>query len=71
MAVMGLIEGEENLNKRWELALQPVFQSANLAFPPKTDMKKGDGRKGEHTADLDQALSTLSEVYNSDPAATW
>lgn len=71
MSVMGLIEGEENLKKRWELALQPVFQSANLAFPPKTGLKKGDGRQGEHTSDLDQALSTLSEVYNSDPAAIW
>ncbi|MBH9967592.1 1,2-phenylacetyl-CoA epoxidase subunit PaaC [[Bacillus] enclensis] len=71
MSVMGLIEGEENLKKRWELALQPVFQSANLAFPPKTGMKKGDGRQGEHTSELDQALSILSEVYNSDPAAIW
>ncbi|MEG9297561.1 1,2-phenylacetyl-CoA epoxidase subunit PaaC [Mangrovibacillus sp. Mu-81] len=71
MAVMGLIEGEENLIKRWELALQPVYQSVNLAFPPKISMKKGDGRNGKHTADLDGALSTLSEVYNSDPAATW
>jgi ring-1,2-phenylacetyl-CoA epoxidase subunit PaaC len=71
MSVMGLIEGEEILTKRWELSLQPVFQSANLAFPPKTGMKKGDGRQGEHTSDLDQALSTLSEVYNSDPAAIW
>jgi ring-1,2-phenylacetyl-CoA epoxidase subunit PaaC len=71
MTVMGLIEGEENLIKRWELALQPVYQSVNLAFPPQISMKKGDGRNGEHTADLDRALSTLSEVYNSDPAATW
>ncbi|MCA1056074.1 phenylacetate-CoA oxygenase subunit PaaC [Rossellomorea aquimaris] len=71
MEAMGLIEGEENLKKRWELALKPVFQASNLSFPPKIDMKKGDGRKGEHTADLNQALSTLSEVYNTDPAATW
>ncbi|WP_064094473.1 1,2-phenylacetyl-CoA epoxidase subunit PaaC [Rossellomorea aquimaris] len=71
MTLMALIEGEENLTKRWELALQPVFQSTSLSFPPKVDMKKGNGRNGEHTTDLDTALETLSEVYNSNPAATW
>jgi ring-1,2-phenylacetyl-CoA epoxidase subunit PaaC len=30
-----------------------------------------NGRKGEHTKDLDEALITLSEVYMLDPVATW
>ncbi len=71
MSLMALIEGENNLSKRWENALQPVFESANLSFPPKVSMKKGDGRKGEHTPDLDMALATLSEVYNTNPTASW
>jgi ring-1,2-phenylacetyl-CoA epoxidase subunit PaaC len=71
MALMALIEGEENLSKRWELALQPVFQSTQLSFPPNVSMRKGNGRLGEHTTELDTALSTLSEVYNTNPAASW
>ncbi|MCA1064245.1 1,2-phenylacetyl-CoA epoxidase subunit PaaC [Rossellomorea sp. AcN35-11] len=71
MSLMALIEGEESLTKRWELALQPVFQTSQLSFPPKVGMKKGNGRSGEHTPALDTALSTLSEVYNTNPAASW
>ncbi|WRP08759.1 1,2-phenylacetyl-CoA epoxidase subunit PaaC [Rossellomorea aquimaris] len=71
MSLMALIEGEESLTKRWELALQPVFQSTQLSFPPNVSMKKGNGRLGEHTPELDTALSTLSEVYNTNPAASW
>ncbi len=71
MSLMALIEGEESMTKRWELALQPVFQSTHLAFPPKVSMQKGNGRLGEHTPDLDTALATLSEVYNTNPAASW
>nr|WP_173108026.1 1,2-phenylacetyl-CoA epoxidase subunit PaaC [Bacillus sp. KH172YL63] len=71
MALMALIEGEESMTKRWESALQPVFQSANLAFPPQIRMQKGNGRLGEHTGDLNQALATLSEVYQTNPQASW
>jgi ring-1,2-phenylacetyl-CoA epoxidase subunit PaaC len=71
MSLMDLIEGEESLKKRWEMAIQPVFQSSQLSFPPIVSMKKGNGRLGEHTPELDTALSTLSEVYNTNPAASW
>lgn len=71
MSLMALIEGEESLTKRWELALEPVFRSCQLSFPPTVGMKKGNGRLGEHTPELDTALSTLSEVYQTNPAASW
>ncbi|PFG03771.1 1,2-phenylacetyl-CoA epoxidase subunit PaaC [Bacillus sp. es.034] len=71
MSLMALIEGEESLTKRWELALEPVFRSCQLSFPPSVSMKKGNGRLGEHTPELDAALSTLSEVYQTNPAASW
>ncbi|KPL60613.1 1,2-phenylacetyl-CoA epoxidase subunit PaaC [Rossellomorea vietnamensis] len=71
MSLMALIEGEESLTKRWELALEPVFQTCQLSFPPIVNMKKGNGRLGEHTPELDTALATLSEVYQTNPAASW
>jgi ring-1,2-phenylacetyl-CoA epoxidase subunit PaaC len=49
-----------------------VFEKVDL--PPlenKLGMKNGDGRKGEHTKDLEEAILTLGEVYNSNPAAVW
>lgn len=72
MADHGLIETEEILKQRWLLVMKPVFESVNLTVSEADfAMKNGDGRKGEHTADLDAALTTLSEVYNAIPAASW
>ncbi|WP_047980418.1 1,2-phenylacetyl-CoA epoxidase subunit PaaC [Ornithinibacillus contaminans] len=33
--------------------------------------KYGNGRNGEHSGDLQQALATLAEVYNQDKSASW
>ncbi len=37
---------------------------------PEIPMHKKNGRNGEHTKDLDEALLTLSEVYKVDPVAS-
>ncbi|MFZ3588776.1 1,2-phenylacetyl-CoA epoxidase subunit PaaC [Bacillus sp. DJP31] len=71
MVNLGLIEEEDTLKKRWVLFLTPIFTSLQLEIPTNMSMSKGNGRIGEHTADLDQALETLGEVYHSDPTATW
>ncbi|GLB60833.1 1,2-phenylacetyl-CoA epoxidase subunit PaaC [Cytobacillus sp. NCCP-133] len=72
MGEQGLIEEEEILKQRWFLMMKPIFESVNLTVSEADfAMKNGNGRKGEHTADLDAALSTLSEVYSADPAASW
>lgn len=72
MAEHGLIEPEEVLKRRWLLIMKPVFESINLAVSEADlAMKNGNGRIGKHTADLDAALATLSEVYNINPAASW
>ncbi|WP_456272172.1 1,2-phenylacetyl-CoA epoxidase subunit PaaC [Bacillus sp. AK031] len=70
MAKAGLIEGEEMLVKRWKNAVEPIFESCNLPLP-ELEMKRGNGRNKVHTSDLQQAIETLGEVYNSDPAAAW
>ena len=51
--------------------MSPVFESLNLEMPDQFSMMSGNGRNGEHTADLQTALDTLGEVYKSDPAASW
>ncbi|MBP1944538.1 1,2-phenylacetyl-CoA epoxidase subunit PaaC [Cytobacillus luteolus] len=71
MAELGFIDTEEVLKTRTINAMKPIFESINLDFPSTFEMKNGNGRIGQHTADLDDALSTLSEVYNINPVATW
>lgn len=66
-----LIEPEEILQKRWERALHQVLEETGQTVEIKPAMKKGNGRIGEHSNDLESALATLSEVYESDPAAAW
>jgi ring-1,2-phenylacetyl-CoA epoxidase subunit PaaC len=66
-----LIEAESELRKRFLEEMYTMFEKVDLSFPKTLGMKSGDGRKGEHSKDLEDALLTLSEVYNSNPAAVW
>ena len=66
-----LIDSEEALRTKWMQMMSPVFESLNLEMPDQFRMMSGNGRNGEHTADLQTALDTLGEVYKSDPAASW
>ncbi|KOP83961.1 1,2-phenylacetyl-CoA epoxidase subunit PaaC [Cytobacillus solani] len=71
IATFKLIESEDILKEKWKLFMQPVFDSVNLEMPDQFGIQSGDGRKGEHSKDLDDALIILSEVYQVDPAASW
>lgn len=66
-----LIDSEDELKMRWVQVMAQVFESLNLKMPETFGMKSGNGRNGEHTEDLEDALCTLSEVYEIDPAAGW
>jgi ring-1,2-phenylacetyl-CoA epoxidase subunit PaaC len=66
-----LIDSEEALRTRWMQMMSSVFESLDLKMPDTFGMESGNGRNGEHTSDLQTALDTLGEVYNSDPAASW
>lgn len=63
-----LIAGEDSLKQQW---LEEV--RVTLKSPPEFPIgkKSGSGRNGEHTADLEQALTILAEVYVSDKNAVW
>lgn len=67
----GLIEGEELLQKRWLEKAQERFSAYGIKLPSKLPAVTKDGRAGQHTDDLKQAVDTLSEVYRSEPAANW
>ena len=42
-----------------------------MSLPEDSDQGSINGRNGEHTEELEEALSILSEVYNLNPAASW
>lgn len=71
MVELGLIEGEADLQKKWIEAINPIFESVGLETTIEIGMARGDGRNGQHTEDLENALKTLSEVYATDKAASW
>ncbi|WP_445663929.1 1,2-phenylacetyl-CoA epoxidase subunit PaaC [Heyndrickxia sp. FSL W8-0423] len=71
MSDYGLIEAEHIFKKRWETEMKKVFEDISMPYPGEPQMKKGNGREGFHTEDLQDALTTLSEVYALDPQATW
>ncbi|WP_042143172.1 1,2-phenylacetyl-CoA epoxidase subunit PaaC [Paucisalibacillus sp. EB02] len=60
--------GEEEMKDRWIDEVRTVL----VEIPDGSLGKKyGSGRNGDHTQDLEQAVNTLAEVYNSDKTAAW
>jgi ring-1,2-phenylacetyl-CoA epoxidase subunit PaaC len=67
----GLIESESVLIDRWKGQLEPVFQAVGLTVPEIPSVLPLNGRNGEHTKELQDAIDTLSEVLRLDTAASW
>lgn len=65
------IEKESVLKEKWILAIGSVLESVSLSLPEDIDQGSVNGRNGEHTEELEEALSILAEVYNLNPAASW
>lgn len=70
MAEHGLTATEAEWRDQWRQAIGQSFSRVGYVPIGEPGMAHGDGRNGEHTADLGEALSILSEVYRSDPQAT-
>ena len=66
-----LIEKESVLKEKWILTIGPVLESVNISLPEGFDQGSINGRNGEHTEELEEALSILAEVYDLNPAASW
>lgn len=68
----GLITyGAEEMRNRWISHVKPIFEGVGLYWPGDIPSPKVQGRLGEHTPDLIQLLSTMTEVYELDPLAKW
>ncbi|KPB06522.1 1,2-phenylacetyl-CoA epoxidase subunit PaaC [Bacillus sp. CHD6a] len=66
-----LLDSEENIRKQFTDEMATMFEKVEMTFPTINKSQSANGRQGEHTKDLEDALLTLSEVYNSNPAAVW
>ncbi|HJF33490.1 MAG TPA: phenylacetate-CoA oxygenase subunit PaaC [Sporosarcina psychrophila] len=71
IANSNLIDNEEEMKKKWIASIGPLFKALQIEVPAIPDRPAKNGRNGEHTKDLDDALFTLSEVYKLDPMAIW
>lgn len=66
-----LVAGEKELRNQFVEYMNHLFESIGLSTRSAPRMKRGNGRNGEHTEDLENALETLSEVYRTDTEAVW
>ena len=60
----GLIEEEIVLKERWIAALEQVLETAQITIPQTTGVESKNGRNGEHSVELEEALEILGEVYH-------
>jgi ring-1,2-phenylacetyl-CoA epoxidase subunit PaaC len=67
----GLIGSEEALQEKWKMSIEPLLTSLQVQMPNIPDQTVKNGRNGEHTKDLEEGLTTLSEVYKFESAAVW
>ncbi|UOF92491.1 phenylacetate-CoA oxygenase subunit PaaC [Fodinisporobacter ferrooxydans] len=67
----GLLEGEDLLTQRWIERAKKAFDDYKISWIGKPDVSEWNGRNGQHSAELAEAVATLSEVYRLDPTAGW
>ena len=68
----GIFKGEKALQAIWQETITGVIEQTQLALPALDSIKPVyGGRYGEHTGHLQQLLSEMGEVINSDPTAEW
>ena len=64
----------QDLVDRWLGEIRPLVDSLGLTWPTGMLMRPPlglDGRRGQHTPDLESLIGTLGEVYRSVPGAQW
>lgn len=66
-----LIEDEQQLRETFLHKTENFFANVGIAHVKEPRMTLGNGREGQHLQALSDALTTLSEVYTLDLAATW
>lgn len=66
---LDLIDSEEKLRSEWLKRIEQLFIEVDFSIEGSPGLAKGNGRNGEHTDDLTEALAVLTEVYTSDAEA--
>lgn len=64
----------QELVERWTAEFKAQFDAAGLAWPAAMLMRPPlgfDGRRGQHTPDLDSLLATMGEVTRAVPGGSW
>lgn len=64
-----LILSESELEAEWLERINTLFKQCNYTISGNPEMKHGNGRNGEYTEDLVEALDILGKVYNTDRQA--
>ncbi len=67
----GLIEKESVLIERWTTVIEKELDMIQVSLPKTNIVSSKNGRNGEHSAELLEALEILGEVYHQDPLAAW
>lgn len=63
-----------DLVDRWMAEFKPLFESVGLDWPSQPLMRPTlglDGRRGQHSPELQGLLETMSEVYRTAPGGSW
>lgn len=68
MEAFGLVTSEEFIKDSWLQELEATLTAIPSA---PLDSAGGHGRRKEHSTDLEHAIGTMAEVYNSDREAVW
>ncbi|KGX86892.1 1,2-phenylacetyl-CoA epoxidase subunit PaaC [Pontibacillus litoralis] len=66
-----VMTNETQLMHSWMQEMQSLISNYHLPIEVRLKMNSGNGRLGEHSKDLEDALNTLSSVYRIDPTAAW
>ncbi|GAA0379371.1 1,2-phenylacetyl-CoA epoxidase subunit PaaC [Bacillus horti] len=69
----GLLDDEQLLLNTFTNQMSNIFDVVQIPWPGDLQLKgkEQNGRYGQHTVDLEEALKNISEVYRQDPTAAW
>ncbi|WP_144558326.1 1,2-phenylacetyl-CoA epoxidase subunit PaaC [Shouchella miscanthi] len=67
----GYSASAKQLEQKWLSMMNPIVTSLGFDETILEYELKQNGRDGQHTEDLHLAIATFSEVYQTDPVATW
>ncbi len=66
----GMVPLSEELREPWQLLLAPLFETATVTWPQKSDFQS-KGKRGIHSEHLSYILAEMQSVARADPEAVW